>query len=1078
MIIFQLLQVEPLFCTVAIYHVETIAHSLGDRGMAPIPDLQRCGKITETLNFDVVNDVLVEKRCFSSLSPYALNTNNESPQLTRCGVFPLPSNLSLHNLYAIITVSKVISEGSDFEPYLRAKSKGKEENIDTEILRAKAEKASINHGKFIMPFAFGVAPLLQVFGADVPHVPSSRAVQIPLFRFFAGNGERQIIDHIMVMLYPRADHRASGIGGPAPVTNGGTAMLVMRNFGYLGLHEVVNSKSSLARDRLVDFTGEMQLRRQGNKDNNIELLSTTRASNDSTNIVTPAWQSHYIAEPTTNGGRSDDLFHSSNYAQELAPVPLLTAPLGRPGGTLLSVPKSRIRGHSSGEDIEPYFHTNFCNELLCHPRILHNCQKGNIAIKIEMREIEFNSEHGVFLAHSPSFGPAIHNFRRGPFLVQEAYTSCSARCADPNFLDEFKLKLPLVLGGKNEARSMHLFFTVYRLSFSSRKKWSLRLLGRKRSSRKGDEIAGDIVGESNIVSGKDCQLIQLGCGFLPLEKKESLLNNGNHEVKISYASRYPLPDFCEKQKIDAETLIVSDFSSGKGDSGGGDDSITDDCESQSSDRYVLDTASATSISDRDTVISENMEDNKTKQKKRLSGMLLKVRISVHSSIHSQNATLNEFLSQEPDVSIPLKGGGNEIQSFLSLGRDEIARHFSRSSLIVPSENIQYETKKLLISTVDLAKSEMCSVSDISLHLLRVCKLLWKITVVGTGNHDLEWANPSAALPLRVNAFATLLQILGSSTMFLSKRGVTQLDGKSKWNFVSLSRVMGLLFDEREMFGVNYDEKFSNNFLSALSESKEERKATNPRQRKNRRHVRSNFEFVHNGDIGTSSGSDDLNAIISENNSSVSKIPNRPKQKSDSPFLTNAPEFDVFTLPDAPNIKQGKPSPLSTLQDRETLNDKQSESQKMDTVGDFMSALKAGSREKEFDDDVYEGKYSGNVVAASWIKAFGGSSGGSNRRWMTAPAPGLSTIQENPEDCDRKQGPLDSIGSEIHLSKEKKANGTSKRSVKQFRVPKLANAPSSEIKSSLDIFDNDSKGPFPPTIDSDQLIDLAKGVTLL
>ena len=99
-----------------------------------------------------------------------------------------------------------------------------------------------------------------------------------------------MIDHIMVMLYPRyvmsttdsfrnsvsftnrhviafvatprADHRASGIAGPAAVTNGGTAMLVMRNFGYLGLHSVVHSRSSLARDRLVDFTGEVQVRRR------------------------------------------------------------------------------------------------------------------------------------------------------------------------------------------------------------------------------------------------------------------------------------------------------------------------------------------------------------------------------------------------------------------------------------------------------------------------------------------------------------------------------------------------------------------------------------------------------------------------------------------------------------------------------------------------------------------------------------------------------------------------------------------------------------------------------------------------
>jgi len=1071
-------EVEPLFCSLAIYHVETITHSLGDRGMAPTPDLQRCGKVTETLNFDVVNDTIVEKRCFASLSPYTSNKNNQLPHLTRCGVFPLPSNLSVYNLYAIITVSKVISEGSDFEPYLRAKSKGKEEKIDTEILRAKAEKASNNHGKFIMPFAFGVAPLLQVFGADVPHVPSSRAVQIPLFRFFAGNGERQIIDHIMVMLYPRADHRASGIGGPAPVTNGGTAMLVMRNFGYLGLHEVVNSKSSLARDRLVDFTGEMQLLRRDNEESDIELSAASKAPHDSANTIVPAWQSQYIAEPTKDGGRSNQV-NSSNYAQELAPVPLLTAPLGRPNGTSLSVPKSRIRGHSSGEDIEPYFHTNFCNELLCHPRLLHNCQKGNIVVKVEMREIEWNSEYGAFFAHLPTFGPVVHNLRRGPFLVQDAYTSCSARCADPHFLDEFKMKLPLVLG-KNESRSINIFFTVYRLSFSSRKKWGLRLLGRKRSSRKIDEITGDIVGESNVVASKDCQLIQLGCGFLPLEKEQSLLHNGNHDVKISYVAKYPLPDFCDKHKLSSETLIVSDFTVAKGDSGGGDDSITDDCESQSSDRYLVDTVSATSVSDRDTVLSENMEESKTKQQKKHAGMLLQVRISVQSSVHSQNATLNEFFSQEPDTSIP----------FLRLGKDEIVRHFSRSSLIVPSENIQYETKKLLISTVDLAKSDMCSVADISSHLLRVCKQLWKVAVVGTGNHDLEWSNPAAALPLRVNAFATLLQILGSSTVFLSKRGVTQLDGKSKWNFASLSRVMGLLFDEKEMFGDNYDEALSEDFLFVLSGSKEEKKPKNFRQRKNRRHVRSNFEFVHNGgEIGT--GSDGLNAIICEDNLTSGEAPISSKRENDFSLSTRSSKLDKFTILDIPGIKQAGSPPLSTSELKERPNDKtQSESPKMDTVNDFRNALQTGSSEKDLDDDMYEGKYKINVAAASWIKAFGGSAGGASRRWMTAPAPGLSTIQEDDGDdgeqksgykvdARRNQGPLDSLDSEILLPTDAKAKSTSKRSVKQFRVPKLSSK-SSPAKDgpSLDIFDNDSEGPFPPAIDIDQSLDLNTGVTLL
>ena len=206
-------EVEPLFCSLAIHHVETIApNTTKDPSLAPIPDLQRCGKVTETLNFDVVSDPTVEGRCRGALWPYSSKAQDVRLQGTRCGVFPLPSNLNIHNLYAILIVHKVVSEGSDFEAYLRpgqTASKGApgrdggDQKVDLELLRNRAEKASNHQGKFIMPFAFGVAPLLQVFGADVPVVPSSRAVQIPLFRFSAGLGDRQIIDHIMVMLYPR-----------------------------------------------------------------------------------------------------------------------------------------------------------------------------------------------------------------------------------------------------------------------------------------------------------------------------------------------------------------------------------------------------------------------------------------------------------------------------------------------------------------------------------------------------------------------------------------------------------------------------------------------------------------------------------------------------------------------------------------------------------------------------------------------------------------------------------------------------------------------------------------------------------
>jgi len=1041
-------ELEPLFCSLAIYNVETIAHSLGDRGMAPIPDLERCGKVTETLNFDYVKNPEVENQCHASIAPYTSDDAKDSSHLTSCGVFPLPSNLSVNNLYVIITVGKVISEGVDFEPYLRAKAKGKDEQIDIKNLRAKAGRASTNHGNFIMPFAFGVAPLLQVFGADVPRVPSSRAVQIPLFRFYAGNGERQIIDHIMVMLYPRADHRASGIGGPAPLTNGGHAMLVMRNFGYLGLHEVVNGKSSLAMDRLIDFTGELQLRRKfvdGNADENSK-------PSDGKNGGGSQWRSDYKAEPTVNGGRCKKS-HATLNAQELAPIPLLTAPLGRSIGGLASISKSRTRGFASGEDIEPYFHTTFCNELLCYPKQLRNCEKGNIVVKVEMRDIEWNAEYGVYLAHMPAHGPVVHNLRRGPFLVQGAYTSCSARRPDPHFLDEFKLKLPLLLGN-NESQCASIFFTVYRLSFSSRKKWGLRGLSRKRPAKKFEEITGDLVGESDVVTGKDCQLIQLGCGFLPLEEKQSLLENGNHDVRISYIAKYPLKEFCEKEGVKSDTLVMSDFTIGKGDSAMGDESVADDGDSQCSDRYLVDTLSATSASDRDTVLSENMDDNKTKHLRKQAGMLLQVRISVQSSIHSQNATLNEFLGQEPDVTIPLEIGGDEIISFLRTGNDAISRPLSAAPFRAQPEDVQYETKKLLISTADLAKPDMCSVSEISLHLVRVCKQLWKVAVVGTGNHDLEWANPAAALPLRVNAFATLLQVLGSSTVFLSKRGVTQLDGNGKFNFPSLGRVMGLLFDEKEMFGDSNDEIVSDEFLSLLRGDQRIRNLSSKKGKG--RHIRSNFEFGN--------GSDGVTAIISEN-PYLGETSSGTTSRADESATERTPCLEKTSdMPSPPTLGLGE----------KTSNE--SKACKIDTVNDFKNAMQTGNREKEFEDIIHEGQFSGNAAAASWIAAFGDSSGG-NRRWMTAPAPGLSTIQEDagdgeePKPSNRKaiagnQGPLDSLDAEIILSGDSKANASKKRPVKQFRVPK---------RSTKQANNNESKEI---RVDSHQPIDLTSGITFL
>jgi hypothetical protein len=61
-------------------------------------------------------------------------------------------------------------------------------------------------------------------------------------------------------------------------------MLVMRNFGYLGLHCVVNNKSSLAPDRLVDFTGEIQIRRRSEYDEEELSGGQSSSATDTDNV--------------------------------------------------------------------------------------------------------------------------------------------------------------------------------------------------------------------------------------------------------------------------------------------------------------------------------------------------------------------------------------------------------------------------------------------------------------------------------------------------------------------------------------------------------------------------------------------------------------------------------------------------------------------------------------------------------------------------------------------------------------------------------------------------------------------------
>jgi hypothetical protein len=362
----------------------------------------------------------------------------------------------------------------------------------------------------------------------------------------------------------RADHKANGIGGPAPVTNGGTAMLVMRNFGYLGLHTVVDSRSSLARDRLVDFTGEFQLRRRTD-DDKPERRERPKGS-DNYRLELPDWHPTYIAEPAVNGGRclffveslSEEVDGSGAsvsklYAQELAPLPLMLEPSSR----LSTGPQAGMAlVRSAQDDIEPFYHTSFCNELLCHPRILHNCQQGHISIKVELREMEWNETVNAYFAHVPrsSIGPSVHNTRRGPFLVQSAFTSCTSLRGDHQFIDEFKIKLPLDLNPRHpdgKSRSLSLFFTVFRVKTGSKSKWkrgAKMLFGSTIVDSLGNADDADLTG----------RVEQVACGFLPLTSQSCLLDNGMHDVRVAYRAQKPPDDMCKEGIVSPSSIMLAD----------------------------------------------------------------------------------------------------------------------------------------------------------------------------------------------------------------------------------------------------------------------------------------------------------------------------------------------------------------------------------------------------------------------------------------------------------------------------------------------------------------------------------------
>ena len=551
--------IEPLFCSLSIYHIETDdklrtsngnvegrSESMEDFNLSP-----RCGKITESIHFEYcANAKDIENACAKALWPYQNMKNHQNLIGSKSGVFPIPSNFNIANLYVVLIVKKVLSEDADLEPYLKSLHPSSSPSSPTQTsqptaydigkYKQKAKKASERFGHFLTPFAFSVIALEHVIKDVTPKTLYTMLIKVPLIKFEKGSGDKVIIEYIINRFL-----LGQSVG---EMTNGGYACLLLRYLGNLGLNAAIkNNTKSISYNRLVDFSQESQIIRK------IKTGQNAQSDNCS------PWSEEFINIPTLNGGRTSQAYfsntkgnvnysvkstmsntidsddHDGPYVQELAPLPLSFCPRQDNNQT------QRKKTKATSSDIEPFYHTAIYNEFICHPYRLHNCLKRNVVIQIRVVKFVYNDELRTHLA-IPFSTPMIHNSRRGPHLVDEAYTSCLYHTIDPHFLDEFKIKLPLVL-----ERGLSIMFSVFNLRVKGKRKLMKSMYyNRIRNplsptssvESQDNEDEDDYVSKNEPVrSAENAYLEPLGCGILNICTEDNVLVENNlHDVEIKFVS--------------------------------------------------------------------------------------------------------------------------------------------------------------------------------------------------------------------------------------------------------------------------------------------------------------------------------------------------------------------------------------------------------------------------------------------------------------------------------------------------------------------------------------------------------------
>eukprot|EP00984_Skeletonema_dohrnii_P030698 scaffold22391_cov141-Skeletonema_dohrnii-CCMP3373.AAC.2 len=813
------------------------------------------------------------------------------------------------------------------------------------------------------------------------------------------------------------------------------------------MHSIIDKKSSLSRERLVDFTGELEVKCE---DDSAETTTKERCPVLGEPYVLPPWRPHYKIEPAVFGGRTvtppvvdDDVQEKktprNSFAQELAALPLENS-VAEGYGSM-----SSNAGRYDGLQI----HTSLCNELICQPKMLQGCTNDSIVIKVELRKLEWcnalNSEVAVPVA------PSIHNTRRGAWLVQEVFTSCAMDATDPRFLDEFKVKLPLILG-ENSQEKLGLFFSVYSINVRTKRRPSVFL------KRDGDDVA------------------HIGSGFLPLARDDSstcLIENGGYEVPITLRavelcnmtsgqhrkaasfggnigkhirslsrSSDTLDDNMELD-ITAHQQAVHDYPSGtlalgqlRSRSYQEQDDTDDNDTAGSKDYASICTPPRrrnSNSEDLQTLSSEKPDsydesDHKSNPLGSLAKglrnasshgnlqllmspksdcsteheMILHVNILAISSVHPQNKTLADLFQMKPKLPRSVVSSDFSDQYYAPWGkqRSEILHRLQPERIppfhFVGGALAEME-RKMLAPVVNLSKGSKCSPTDVMPHLIRVVGQLYRVAVTGTGEPSILWASPDSLIPLRLNAFAALLKVISSVSDHMTNAGLRQLDGNSKWNLLALGKVLSMLFDEGAILGGTLEDL-------PVDETKAQSPAKKP-------------------------------AIISQRSQTIDAASSNARPQlisrySSHPEDDSPKKFDIDAMLQPNFASKGE---NAGSEDLSSLTS-QSSGFSVDSKGAFMSALAAS-----LDGDESSNSGAAPIVESSSPRAslLPQRPAASRRRWMTLPTNALATIQESSDDDGRTGSDLlsssltkhskDSLDGELVLNDVKKKP-------RQMRVP--------------------------------------------